>query len=117
MGKTQHTPGPWTIETESDIYGGFSKIVNKSGDLILDNNLYDPSPPKEDDFNLIAAAPDLLEALEGLRDQQERMIHAGGADGPMDDDMILSFAKSNQVLWEKAEAAIAKAKGLGEGGE
>lgn len=57
------------------------------------------------------AVPELLRALKGLRDQQFRMIEAGGADGPLSQDLIESFAWSNAILWAQAEAAITEAEG------
>jgi hypothetical protein len=57
------------------------------------------------------AVPELLAALKGLRDQQFRIIEVGGADGPLSQDLIESFAWSNAILWAQAEAAIAKAEG------
>jgi hypothetical protein len=57
------------------------------------------------------AVPKLLAALKGLRDQQFRMIESGGADGPLSQDLIESFARSNAVLWAHAEAAITEAEG------
>ena len=59
---------------------------------------------REANAHLIAAAPDLLEALVELRDKAKGL--AGS-----DHEWIVEDAI------EKAEAAIAKAKGLGEGGE
>lgn len=134
MSDAKHTPGPWIIKSKKP-----QKLINAGNDKYLvvcaleervmaddwdvaylclgeEENPRDRLDETVFGFTtanarLIAAAPELLEALEGLRDQQERMIMAGGADAPMDQDMIVSFAKANQVLWENAFAAIAKATG------
>lgn len=69
------TPGPWRIDESGNYDGGHgrcsSAIVGKNGEPIV---LFDPSDgeyevaldPKSANARLIAAAPDLLEALEGM---------------------------------------------------
>ena len=56
----KHTPGPWTITPEHedaiDIYGGGMVIHS----IVADH------PEHEANARLIAASPDLLEALEGI---------------------------------------------------
>ena len=96
MSDTKHTPGPWkanfVISGAAYIFGGdrnFARVFNEWQD----------EANREANARLIAAAPELLEALESIaefwnRDQNEKaMIGA---------------------CWhaiETAEAAIAKAKG------
>lgn len=56
---SKHTPGPWTFEAGG--HGNCGMIVGKTSvvcDFVDD--------PKEADARLIAAAPELLEALEEL---------------------------------------------------
>jgi hypothetical protein len=95
---TQHTPGPWIIDS-------IGQVTDRSGRIIVvtvsGHNIPNPAYPKgsfhylaEDDggeanARLIAAAPDLLDALE---------IIASGNTYP--DDMV-----------EIAREAIAKAEG------
>ena len=64
---TQHTPGPWRAEISCHT----TKLHNwrvygyRSSDAIAQSYmLEEPSRQTEADFRLIAAAPDLLEALE-----------------------------------------------------
>ena len=74
---TQHTPGPWHRGT---LFGQELYVFSPSGTAII-------QAVNHRDVPLIAAAPDLLEALQGLVD----LSHQAGF--PCD----------------KAEAAIAKA--------
>lgn len=100
--KTQHTPGPWLVNFEQNkfdsrhskvqVVDGSSASLNNGGlPLVLANvnamPFNDESVPLAN-AHLIAAAPDLLAALE-------RLAH------PMADDDDLNYAR----------AIIAKAKG------
>jgi hypothetical protein len=87
--KKQHTPGPWTYEAEETGFAG--AIVAKTG-WICDFDT-DPSPANA---RLIAAAPDLLEAL-------------------IECEYIIShclFGCDAENITAKARAAIAKTTGL-----
>lgn len=86
----KHTPGPWSVVEMDDTFiksstGYVIRIPNtgcyKSGDEFKANS------------HLIAAAPDLLEALEELVRQADTF----GCEG---------------LFWDMARAAIAKAKGV-----
>ena len=87
---SKHTPGPWEAEKTSGAYvvcevtEGWSVVP-----MNADPNKYSP----EDDARLIAAAPDLLEALELA-------------------DAMLSGANMNvKVVERKVKAALGKGKG------
>ena len=60
---------------------------------------------------LIAAAPDLLEALKGWDKLHADMIGAGGALEALPDGMIERFAKVQLELMVLTRAALAKAEG------
>ena len=85
---TQHTPGLWTYEAEETGFAG--AIVAKTG-WICDFDT-DPSPANA---RLIAAAPDLLEALEAVKNWDVANL---ALDIPLD-------------VRQKMQAAIAKATG------
>lgn len=97
----KHTPGPWTISYTSD-----GKVALINGGQVAEVNI-DTNPEGEANVSVIASAPELLEALEGLirlkalieypREVSE--AHVGEA-----------MAVSNAI--RKAQEAIAKAKGL-----
>jgi hypothetical protein len=81
-----HTPGPW-------------KIACESGDWFATLNDYAPIPATEANARLIAAAPDLLEALRDVIG----WVPGGAA------EMWHTDAPTKAV--ERARAAIAKAEG------
>lgn len=87
-----HTPGPWVLDCENLPHGPKPTLITYVGVPIakaIDNYA---------NARLIAAAPELLEALE------EAFMALGRAGG----NMITSPIRAE---WEKARAAIAKAKG------
>ena len=103
MSETKHTPGPW--EVSWDKYGKESEIHGKSelndGPIcIIPHDDVTESGAEEQLANalLIAAAPEMLEALEALRDNVGTCICY--------DESAREFN-----AWEMAKAAIAKAKG------
>jgi hypothetical protein len=61
MTHTKHTPGPWHIGTNGD------SIDAANLDKICDIPRYVTNPNRVADAALIAAAPDMLEALGRLR--------------------------------------------------
>jgi hypothetical protein len=76
---TQHTEGPWEVIE----YSAESAAVRIGNDVIQgaykggnEDNL------RLEDARLIAAAPDLLAALQGIRDEIERYF-GKGVGGPM----------------------------------
>lgn len=99
MSNQGFTPGPWVIEKAADAYCiasvGNLVIMPSSGKVKHDNT--------EADAQLIAAAPDLLEALEDLADDISERFD-------MDDR---STNPGMKRAMEAARAAIAKARGEG----
>ena len=104
---SKHTPGPWTYDQGQ--YADWGCVKDASGFLVAksvvpygtDQNACrrERIDPCEANARLIAAAPDLLEALETLESMpDERSIH--------------DISNEELAAWEKARAAIAKAKGL-----
>lgn len=86
---TKHTPGPWKT------------VVNHNGDIMICDKknfvvgeIADVFPEHVDgNANLIAAAPDLLEALKGCIDDPD-------------------YCAKRPLVTAKARAAIAKAEGI-----
>ena len=94
---TKHTPGPWRF-SEDDC--GQDCVLGPNGEKVVEGTCYsDLSIPNEYDAILIAAAPELLEALADMVDMFER--HIDGRPGPDDAGQ----------RWDAARAAIAKATG------
>lgn len=86
---SKHTPGPWRVDPSMSLC-----IDSPSGNVGL-MNLARPKAESEANARIVAAAPDLLEALIELATEERRD----------DDDPVLEAARA------KARAAIAKAEG------
>ncbi|HFH4386342.1 TPA: hypothetical protein ACGJWY_006788 [Pseudomonas aeruginosa] len=84
----KHTPGPWEFSAGADYgdEGNYADVTALNGDVIIArvNNLI---PASAANGELIAAAPDLLDALVAL----------------------VECEQTTPELWEAARAAIAKA--------
>lgn len=59
MGTTQHTPAPWDYVIADNAEQPHCKVVDRLGYLIAELPIV-----QENNVQLIAAAPDMLEALE-----------------------------------------------------
>jgi len=95
---SKHTPGPWTVKGKQSIRGPNSEYIDKTN---WSNG--------EADARLIAAAPDLLEALRSTLADLERLATA---------EARANMAPTGQPRrtvaldkWNAARAAIAKAEG------
>ncbi|TXH13689.1 MAG: hypothetical protein E6R03_10880 [Hyphomicrobiaceae bacterium] len=105
--KTQHTPGPWC-----SVRDGFRFTIgdSKTGNTTTLHNylvaeIHDNSLQAEANARLIATAPELLQALELLFNEvsfyNEKEVF------PEPEIIKSGFAV---IAWNKAKAAIAKAK-------
>jgi hypothetical protein len=116
-----HTPGPWTVENWS--YENGAKIVPtiKSGtDAVAEIlDLWCPDDRKGEraaNADLIAAAPDMLAALEYAADRLEawadhhQIVARGMSDGP-ECSSQMNICKNYGEIAQTARAAIDKAKG------
>ena len=71
--ETTHTPGPWCIKRVRDFMMPTWLVQDADGRTVADcSNGYADTMPEEANARLIAAAPALLAALEGMN-------HLGGA--------------------------------------
>lgn len=69
MKRFMGTPGPWEWWTSNSFLRLSSKTTGRDGDVIDSFGMSDGATSlsvKADDMNLIAAAPDLLEALQDM---------------------------------------------------
>jgi hypothetical protein len=89
---SKHTEGPWKVS-----YDGPSNPIVTSGqpfDIVcLVQNTREPDA-SEPNAHLIAAAPDMLEALKAIQQSMGGVVNT-----------------AQQVAWDKLKAAIAKAEG------
>lgn len=98
---SEFTPGPWVLASEKDCFEEY--VGDTRGYYAISQNpeiqIHDPIPPDRFmDAYLIAAAPDLLAALEGLIDEQN---------GPP----LVKRESQWQEAMVLARAAIKKARG------
>ncbi len=105
---SKHTPGPWSVQTTQrpHVAGHWREIVADKlvvAEVYEDDEPHEPySPlPKEAEANarLIAAAPELLEALKGFALNRAHLRTEDPFDGAL------------SRLLDMADAAIAKAEG------
>ena len=83
---SKRTPGSWAYE----FYGGRHYVIGRDGNAVA-------RVTRKEDVNIIAAAPDLLEALEAMVEYVDRMHAIGHIQRP---------AQSSEAC-----KAIARAKG------
>lgn len=98
----EHTPGPWQWWTSNSFLRLSSQATGKDGDVIDSFKMSDGATSlsvKVADMHLIAAAPDLLNELQRLRDYVINIC--GVDDGDCDSEHPLMSSK----------AAICKALG------
>lgn len=109
MKRFMGTTGPWEWWTSNSFLRLSSKTTGRDGDVIDSFSMSDGVTSlsvKMDDMNLIAAAPDLLEALQGYMSAVSEMNEA------MKDGYNVHGAMSALIGWEDmARAAISKALG------
>lgn len=97
MSKAKHTPGPWVFDDHCRVYSQLGKVV------VANTGPIARSPHSLDECRantaLIAAAPDLLEALNVF-------IEFGAKNAPVIQSMPMFMN-----AWELAKRAIARAEG------
>jgi hypothetical protein len=101
MSERKHTPGPWAVDYSDDgplIYTGELLIASVSGSTEHIEVQGLDEQTTEANASLIAAAPDLLAALEQLLDHGERR------------NLYYERGEDAEVVGQ-ARAAIAKARG------
>lgn len=93
----KHTPGPWYHDFASGMKNGNAVLleyfVRRDGDdIAIAADIADPvtGSPSEANARLIAAAPDLLEALQGLL--------RGIANGPDEANAAMLVAKARDAV-------------------
>ncbi|HGN0305403.1 TPA: hypothetical protein ACKRID_003471 [Proteus mirabilis] len=96
----KHSPAPWDLNKRTD---GFNIVDG-------DNSGFVAHVPKQDNAHLIAAAPELLEALQSIQRSMAKYIEVANNIGveALADGFYLGHAIDVE---EKARQAIAKALG------
>ena len=106
MSNAKHTPGPWHFFTRKDADGYKERVIAKDFDNGETCSLAVIHHCREDEANarLIAAAPELLEALELAKMGLEAAIEKCRANN---DSNFLGYA----LTLDKVNLSIAKARG------
>lgn len=106
-----HTPGPWTAKFGPGAGGGYQGVDGPKGERVAlcDEDTRMGVFTREANARLIAAAPDLLEALRSLLSASADAIRYVPADGSEERD--LCDAAGDAMIF--ARAAIARAEGRG----
>jgi hypothetical protein len=96
-----HTPGPWTVQKFTD--EPVSIIIGQAGDeRICEMHSNELATTVTANATLLAAAPELLEALHYIRFRVAEM--------ETDNHRPIEFSEV-RALWDTADAAIARAEG------
>lgn len=105
--ETKHSPSPWSLQdwAAHDQHGAIevcgSQVVDANGHMISAATVEGASEAEEANARLIAAAPDMLEAL---RELDECYCEAGP-------HLSLEDRQRHRVVLIKARAAVTKAIG------
>jgi hypothetical protein len=99
------TRGPWAVSTVSFGSGKRHNILGRTGKFAIAHTYGDPRPARENEANarLIAAAPDLFEALNAIVAAIEPTLNAAVEAGYPNEE---SVARMNA-----AKKALTKARG------
>lgn len=96
-----HTPGPWTIRYETNVFSADDRLVANAGGYSSNVNSDRVRAENLVNTRLIAAAPDLLASCKKLMEHIYSEFSLSGG----------RLATSVKADAEAAEAAIAKAEG------
>lgn len=108
MKTAQHTPGPWTIGEREQFIDGFPRILANNGKNGVATMLLWGSDVTNANARLIAAAPDLLAALQDLSAWAISLSEQSDENAQ---DLLDRFRRNHCGAMFAAEKAIAKATG------
>jgi hypothetical protein len=112
--KATPTPGPWMIEGDASSYVPITVGVahDMSGDRVFmpvayvhDGSVYDDQAMARANASLIAAAPDLLAALEDALSTLDALMHES------EPDDLINHSPMTLETRDRLRAAIARARG------
>jgi len=110
MANAKHTPGPWEAVAATAPEGAFSYWLCSPSCGAVGYWCGHKSNHTEADANLIAAAPDMLEALIRL-DAFWLEAHPAGPNGDPSYKGFAVLSDDTLEIWRGVRAAISKAKG------
>ena len=107
---SKHTPGPWEIRYKN----GDTHLYMAGRSQMCDMTYYPWTPENPADWVLIAAAPDMYEALKEILEHFEPIAGDLACHNPQD----FAQREAEEAAVRKAKAALAAARGEPqEGGE
>ena len=101
MKEFKGTPGPWIADKTSRAVGPVSHDDDQSYGMVIPVAWVEFDPEVEiqaSNQNLIAAAPELLEALRQLRDYVEDVCAVSSSDCDKEHPLMLATAAINKAL-------------------
>lgn len=101
-----YTKGPWHYQEVSDAYTHIVRGPNKE---FIGSAPQGSKGQDEANARLMAAAPDLLEALKNIVGYRDELL--SDPENPPEGEDYRAFVMKRWVLWRDANAAIAKAEG------
>lgn len=104
MKEFKGTPGPWVADKTSRAVGPISRDDDQSYGILIPVAWVEFETEVEiqaSNQNLIAAAPELLEALRQLRDYVEDVCAVSSYDCDKEHPLMLATAAINKALGEK----------------
>jgi hypothetical protein len=109
MSETKFTKGEWKATYDMD--GDF--IICADDTTLAGVGDYGGTSKVEDEANahLIAAAPDLYASVSEFLAMRQAVIDVGGAQGPLDQQLIDKFAEMQIGVVHRARAALRRSRG------
>jgi len=92
MSEAKHTPGPWTVRSQQIMDATSSVIARVTDNEVSGFDCPTPAVAKRN-AALLAAAPDLLAALQALANECERIPHVMGSTS-LDMKVVVAEARS-----------------------
>ena len=106
MNTTNHTPGPWALLDREENSRKLTHITNGAHIVCtLGTTRTDGSPNHYTNANLIASAPDLLEALISLEKASRKVLDTSATHDGLENCKTLLMAR---IAIEKAQAEVNK---------
>lgn len=98
-----HTPGPWKVKSDYNVFGVGGRLVANSGGHSGSVRPEEIHEENKANARLIAAAPELLEAAKRAQELISSAIDLEYVSGKPGDPAA--------VIWRELDAAITKAEG------
>jgi len=99
----KHTPGPWTLDEPRDSKIGLGRWICSGDEYVARVNLNENEKRRNADAHLIAAAPDLLDAVE-------LALQAIEGSAATDYGDVAALRRDDRGQWADAVEALRRAR-------